>query len=102
MSALRTLEPLRLTHTLGRRTNGYGRKLIRRCSNPKCFLVLERDDHLCPGCGYEVEPEPGWLVKLEEFTDRFNAILAVVLFAFVIVMEFEAINAWVNDWLDSL
>ena len=42
------------------------------------------------------------LEKFEEFGDRFRGLTLVVALAFVIVMEFEAINAWVNNWLDSL
>ena len=78
---------------------------MRRFPNPKCFLVLEWDDHLCPSCGYDLEPELEKLEKLEkyeEFGDRFRGLTLVVALAFVIVMEFEAISAWVNNWLDSL
>ena len=81
---------------------------MRRFPNPGCFLVLEWDDHLCPSCGYDLEPELEELEKLEklekyeEFGDRFRGLTLVVALAFVIVMEFEGINAWVNNWLDSL
>ena len=69
---------------------------MRRFPNPKCFLVLEWDDHLCPSCGYDLEPELEKLEKLErfeEFGDRFRGLTLVVALAFVIVMEFEAISA---------
>ena len=48
---------------------------MRRFPNPKCFLVLEWDDHLCPSCGYDLEPELEKLEKLEKLESMKSSVI---------------------------